>query len=146
MLALAIPLAVGFTIAATPSAAQQAPAAQPYVVDYYYKAKWGYAAEFLRLFRKNHVPVLMKEKERGFLLEIVITEPVYHATEDGRWDYRVTLTWRDPSAPLRPGLTDDDLRQLFPDLETFRREEQRRFEILEAHWDTPTRRVPTTVP
>jgi len=28
-------------------------------------------------------------------------------------------------------------RRLYPDQETFRREEQRRFEILDAHWDAP---------
>ncbi len=29
------------------------------------------------------------------------------------------------------------LKQLFPDQETFRKEEQRRFEILAGHWDVP---------
>ncbi|MBA3765542.1 MAG: hypothetical protein H0W99_00880 [Acidobacteria bacterium] len=28
-------------------------------------------------------------------------------------------------------------KKLFPDQETFKREEQRRFEILLGHWDTP---------
>jgi hypothetical protein len=31
---------------------------EPYVVEYYYKAKWGHAEEFLALFKKNHYPVL----------------------------------------------------------------------------------------
>jgi len=30
-----------------------------------------------------------------------------------------------------------ELKRLFPDQDTFRREEQRRFEILAAHWDLP---------
>jgi len=29
------------------------------------------------------------------------------------------------------------IKQLYPDQETFKREEQRRFEILIAHWDVP---------
>ena len=33
---------------------------EPFVADYYYKAKWGYADEFIALFKKNHVPVLKK--------------------------------------------------------------------------------------
>src|SRR5262245_40632179 len=33
---------------------------EPYVADYYYKAKWGYADEFIRLFKKNHFPILAK--------------------------------------------------------------------------------------
>jgi len=32
-------------------------------------------------------------------------------------------------------------RQLFPDQATYTREEQRRFEILEAHWDLPVRQL-----
>ena len=31
---------------------------KPFVVEYYYKAKWGHADEFLRLFKKNHYPIL----------------------------------------------------------------------------------------
>jgi hypothetical protein len=29
------------------------------------------------------------------------------------------------------------IKQLWPDQETYKREEQRRFEILQAHWDLP---------
>jgi hypothetical protein len=29
------------------------------------------------------------------------------------------------------------LRQLFPDQDSYKKEEQHRFEILEAHWDLP---------
>ena len=36
---------------------------QPYVVEYYYKAKWGHADEFIALFKKNHYPVLKKETD-----------------------------------------------------------------------------------
>ena len=32
---------------------------------------------------------------------------------------------------------DAERRQLYPDSATFVREERRRFEILEAHWDLP---------
>ena len=43
-----------------PRAQQSAMAAdakdQPYVIEYYYKAKWGHAEEFLALFKKNHIP------------------------------------------------------------------------------------------
>ena len=36
--------------------AQAAPAGpdKPFVVEYYYKTKWGHAEEFLKLFKKNH--------------------------------------------------------------------------------------------
>jgi hypothetical protein len=31
------------------------------------------------------------------------------------------------------------IKQFFPDQETYKKEEQRRFEILEAHWDLPVK-------
>jgi len=33
------------------------------------------------------------------------------------------------------------IKQLYPDQDTFKKEEQRRFEILEAHWDLPIKDV-----
>lgn len=114
---------------------------KPYVVEYYYKAGWGYADEFIRLFKKNHYPVLKKEKELGRILQVSAYSPRFHATEDGRWDYRVTIVWKNV------GMTNDGfdaqplIKQLFPDQETFKKEEQRRFEILEGHWDVPVNDV-----
>jgi len=125
-----------------PAQARPVAAEEPFVVEYYYKVRWGFQDEFLRLFKKNHYPVLMKEKEKGRILEVTAAQPRYHATEDGRWDYRVMIVYRSVAAAHEPEpVTDAELRQLFPDQETFRREEQRRFEILEAHWDVPLRAV-----
>jgi|SRR5579859_1830350 len=117
---------------------------QPYVIEYYYKAKWGHAEEFLALFKKNHYPVLKKQMELGRILKVSMANPRFHATEDGRWDYRVTIVFKNAatandnfdSAPL--------IKQLYPDQETFKKEEQRRFEILDAHWDLPTKEVDLT--
>ena len=58
------------------------------MVEYYYKTKWGYADEFITLFRKNHYPLLRKQVEMGRMLNVSAVAPVYHTTEDGRWDYR----------------------------------------------------------
>src|SRR5208282_3706921 len=115
--------------------------AQPFVIEYYYKAKWGHADEFLVLFKKNHYPVLKKEMELGRILKVSMTAPRYHTTEDGRWDYRVTIVFKNAavandnfdSAPL--------IKQLYPDQDTFKKEEQRRFEILDGHWDLPIKDV-----
>jgi hypothetical protein len=112
-------------------------AEQRFVVEYYYKARWGFADEFLRLFKKNHYPVLLKQIETGRILEVSGVRPRYHATEDGRWDYRVTIVFKSQAAGLDPSGEEAIVKQLFPDQETFRREEQRRFEILAAHWDVP---------
>ena len=110
---------------------------KPFVVEYYYKARWGFADEFIRLFKKNHYPVLKKEMELGRILKVTAASPRYHGTEDGRWDYRVTITWKNVGVTV-DGFDSEALnKQLFPDQETFKREEQRRFEILLAHWDLP---------
>jgi hypothetical protein len=118
---------------------------QPYVVEYYYQARWGYADEFIRLFRKNHYPVLRKQVEAGRLLSVTAVAPRYHATEDRRWDYRVTIVFRNAQVASEPDPNLEAIgKQLYPDQDTFRREEQRRFEILLAHWDVPTVAVDLT--
>lgn len=110
---------------------------KPYIVEYYYRVRWGYADEFLRLYRKNHLPILKQQMESGRILSITADKPRFHSTEDGRWDYRVTIVWRSIQC-LNDGFDESVLaRQLFPDQETFRKEEQRRFELLLAHWDVP---------
>lgn len=124
--------------AAAPRArAQTKPALQPFVIEYYYKVKWGHFDEFLRLFKKNHYPVLVKEKELGRIVEVEAVRPVYHGTEDGRWDFRVTITWKDAATANDDFDPSGIVAKLYPDKATFEKEEQRRFELLEAHWDLP---------
>jgi hypothetical protein len=110
---------------------------QPFAIEYYYKAKWGHADEFLALFKKNHYPVLKKEVELGRMLKVSMTVPRYHTTEDGRWDYRVTIVFKNAAIANDNFDSSTIIKQLYPDQETYKREEQRRFEILEAHWDLP---------
>src|SRR5439155_2893061 len=107
--------------------------------------RWGYADEFIRLFKKNHYPVLKRQMELGHIQTITAEAPRFHGTEDGRWDYRVTLVWKNAAAPHEP-FPEAELKRLFPDQETFRREEQHRFEILAAHWDLPVVTVDLTRP
>jgi len=114
---------------------------KPFVVEYYYKAKWGHAEEFLTLFKKNHYPLLRKEVEMGRMLKVSVAAPVYHTTEDGRWDYRVTIVFKNAAVAHDNFDSQVLLRQMFPDQETYKKEEQRRFEILEAHWDLPVKDV-----
>jgi len=110
---------------------------EPFVADYYYKAKWGYADEFILLFKKNHFPVLKKQMETGRILSVTAVKPRYHATEDGRWDYRVTIVFKNMAAASDQASEEPIIKQLFPDQQSYKREEQRRFEILLAHWDVP---------
>ena len=94
--------------------------------------KWGHAEEFITLFKKNHYPLLQKEIALGRLLKVSAVSPRYHTTEDGRWDYRVTIVFKN-AATANDGFDEKPLlKQIFPDQETYKREEQRRFEILDV--------------
>jgi len=131
LLAFTLP---GFTQGAPPQAA----AGQPYIMEYYYKVQWGHQQEFLQLFLKNHYPLLSREVGSGRMRSVKIETPANHMTEDARWDYRVTITFKDSTAATTPNPEEASLiKQLWPDQETYKREEQRRFEILLAHWDLP---------
>jgi hypothetical protein len=116
----------------------QGGADKPYVMEYYYKVKWGYQKEFLDLFLKNHYPILQKLVESGRVLSVKIETPSNHMTEDSRWDYRVTIVFKNSTlaTTANPG-EDAIIKQLYPDQKAYEKEEQRRFELLLAHWDLP---------
>ncbi len=139
LLVAALVLAFGVVGHARPQNAQNTD--KPFVVEYYYKVKWGHADEFITLFRKNHNPLLKKEVEMGRMLNVSAVAPVYHTTEEGRWDYRVTIVYKNAAIAHDNFDSATILKQLFPDQETYKKEEQRRFEILEAHWDLPVKDV-----
>jgi hypothetical protein len=139
-----VAIVLGLVIAAAlaPLHAQGAPpqggAGQPYAVEYYYKCQWGHQQEFLDLFLKNHWPLLKKIQSTGRILSLKIESPAYHTTEDGRWDYRVTIVYKDSTVATTSNPDEEKfIQQFWPDQATYQREEQRRFEILLAHWDLP---------
>jgi len=130
------------SISASPGFAQGAPpqgaADQPYVMEYYYKVQWGHQQEFLQLFLKNHYPLLKREIDSGRMLSVKIETPANHMTEDARWDYRVTIRFKNSTVATTGNPNEEQMiKQLWPDQETYKKEEQRRFEILLAHWDIP---------
>ncbi len=115
-----------------------ATANQPYTVEYYYKVQWGHQQEFQQLFLKNHYPLLKKNIESGRILSVKIETPANHMTEEARWDYRVTIRFKNSTVGTTANPDEERLiQQLWPDQATYKREEQRRFEILLAHWDLP---------
>ena len=136
-------LAVVFAAAlAAPLRAQGAPpqgsADQPYTMEYYYKLQWGHQQEFLDLFLKNHYPLLKKIQSTGRILSIKIESPANHTPEDGRWDYRVTIRYKNSTVATTANPDEAAfIKQLWPDQATYLKEEQHRFEILLGHWDLP---------
>ena len=131
----------GGLMAAQQSTQATAGEGKPFAVEYYYKVKWGHADEFLTLFKKNHYPLLKKQVEMGRMLSVSAVTPRYHATEDGRWDYRVTIVFKNATVANEPFDEQALIKQIYPDQETYKKEEQRRFEILDAHWDLPIKSV-----
>ena len=135
-------LVVIFAVLSQPLFGQGAPpqgaAGQPYTVEYYYKVQWGHQQEFLQLFLKNHYPLLKKMVGTGRMLSVKIETPAYHMTEEARWDYRVTIRFKNSTLATTANPDEEKfIKELWPDQQTYQREEQRRFEILLAHWDLP---------
>jgi hypothetical protein len=107
-----------------------------FTVENYYKIKWGYADEFIELWKKNHYPLLKKVQQSGDIISINAEKPILHSGEDTRWDFKVTIVWK--NAELGVGKVDPTSKfksQLYPDLEKLKRDEQTRFSLLIAHWD-----------
>jgi hypothetical protein len=120
----------------------QSSAGRPYTIEYYYKCQWGHQEEFLDLFLKNHWPLLKKIEATGRIVSLKIESPAYHTTEDGRWDYRVTIVYKNSTVATSSNPDEEGfIKQLWPDEEKYQKEEQRRFEILAGHWDLPVTEI-----
>jgi hypothetical protein len=145
--AAAVILACVFVVSAVAGAVTaarldaQAPAAQAgaraeRTTWYFYRVKWGFQDEFVALFAKNHLPVLREEMKTGRIKDVRTYVPTYHGDGRADWTFAVAITYKDIAAMTAP--SDATIAQrLYPDQATFNKEEQRRFEILDAHWDVP---------
>ena len=120
----------------------QAPAAQATARPerttwYFYRVKWGFQDEFVQLFGKNHLPVLREQMKSGRILDVRTYVPTYHGDGRADWTFAVVITYKDVAAMTGPSNEEAIVKTLYPDQVTFRKEERRRFEILDAHWDVP---------
>ena len=143
--ALAIAVAMLLASAIPPAYAQggqsNSPAAtavvdKPYVVEWVYKVKWGYADEFWEIFKKYQIATLNREKELGYVTSYTVYRPGLHTGEDTRWEYRVVITYKNQAASNHGAEVE---KELFPDRAIQKQEENRRWQITEAHYDLPIR-------
>jgi len=109
---------------------------RPVTVQYFYKIRWGFKDEWLELFRRNHWPLLRAGVSSGRMLDVSLHQPRMHGDGRADWDVLVTITYRDWSA-IEDHSEAELITHLFPDRHLHRAEEQRRFELLDAHWDVP---------
>ena len=132
----------GLLLLALPAAAQD----KPVRVAYYYKVRWGFQQEFERLFLKNHYPLLQAQKKDGRIRGVSLYRPTFHGEGRADWTFLVVIEFASFAALGSPSNEEALARRLFPDQDTFKKEEQRRFEILDAHWDVPLTEVESPAP
>jgi hypothetical protein len=136
-LALVTGVAIGWML---PSARAQSQSGER-TVWYFYRVKWGHQDEFLDLFRKNHYPVL-KAQLGDRLVRVKAYVPQFHGDGRADWTFATELVFKNDEKFMGPSGEEAITRKLYPDYATFAREEARRFEIVDAHWDIPLREVP----
>lgn len=125
---------LALALAPSPAGADEKPA----TVAYYYRVRWGFQQEFERLFFKNHYPVLKEQMgEGGRIRAVHVYRPTFHGEGRADWTFLVVIQFASWNVLGGPSPDEEIARRLYPDQGTFRREEQRRFEILDAHWDVP---------
>ena len=109
-------------------------AGKPYLVEWVYKVKWGFADEFWQIFKKYQIATLNREKELGYVMSYTVYRPGQHTGEDTRWEYRIVITYKNISSSQHGSEVE---KQLFPDQAAMKRGENRRWELTEAHYDLP---------
>jgi hypothetical protein len=121
----------------------QAPAKQsagePKTTWYFYTVKWGAQDEFLDLFQRNHYPILKAMEKAGQYLSVRTYVPENHG--DGRADWTFAVELVQPANRLSSPTEEEIVAKLYQDRAKLAREEQRRFELLAAHWDVPLNRL-----
>jgi hypothetical protein len=126
---------------AIPATAQQAPQKDYFTIENYYKVKWGFADEFIKLWKANHYPLLEKAKENGDIITINAETPKLHNSEESRWDFKVTITFKNVALAFAEDLVTPYKAKLYPDANKLVADEKHRFELLVAHWDVPVEAV-----
>jgi hypothetical protein len=123
--------------------AAQAPAPQaagePKTVWFFYTVKWGAQDEFLDLFQRNHYPILKEMEKAGLYLSVKTFVPENHG--DGRADWTFAVELVQPATRPASPTEEEIVARLYPDRAKLQKEEERRFELLVAHWDVPLNRI-----
>jgi len=115
---------------------------QPVTVEYCYKLVPGGASEWLTLYKKNHNPILLQSMKEGLLKSERLYERRFHAASPA-WDYKVVMVWRDWTALEQSQAREPAIiRSLYPNKEDHDRQEKRRWELTERHWDDVLRELP----
>ena len=138
-LSLAILIALLSATGARAQAPPQQAAGEPKTTWFFYTVKWGFQDEFLDLFQRNHYPILKEMEKAGQYVSVKTFVPENHG--DGRADWTFAVELVEPAKRPASPTEAEIVAKLYPDRAKLQKEEQRRFELLVAHWDVPLNRV-----
>jgi hypothetical protein len=136
--AMLSPWVLGAVALPARAALAQDPAAKPYQVEWVYKIKYGYQAEWWSIFQRYQIAILDREKQLGYVASYIVQRPSLHTSEDSRWDYRIIITYPNWAGSTHEGEVD---RQLFPDRAAEAKADQRRWDLTLNHWDLPIHEI-----
>ena len=131
-------LLAGAVTGAIPAWAQTRPSDKPLQTEWVFRVKYGYQAEWWKIFRRYQIAILDREKQLGYVSDYQIFRPGLHVGEDARWDYRVIIIYPNYDGSKREAEVE---AQLFPDKAARVRDENRRWELTVNHWDLPIRQI-----
>ena len=114
------------------------PQVKPYTEEWVYRVKYGFKDEWWKLFQKNQLSVLNRMQELGYVTHYTIYEPAFHISEESRWDFQLMIFFKSQEASTHASEIE---RQLFPDRDQFKKDENRRWELTTNHWDMPVNLV-----
>ncbi len=124
-----------------------APVGTPVTIEYYYKLVPGAmtpggSGEWLTLYRKNHNPILKELMKEGLILSEKAYERRFHA-QSPAWDIKIVMVWRDWAALEEAQAREPEIiGSLYPNKTEHDRQEKRRWELTESHWDDVLKDVP----
>jgi hypothetical protein len=136
-----VSLIIACIILFLPAMAQPAKSETSFTIENYYKTKWGFADEFIILWKANHYPLLKKAIEKGDIISVTAEKPKLHSGEDTRWDFKVTIVFKNSEKAFDDNLTEPYKKLIYPDLDKLKKDEQHRFELLLSHWDIMVEKV-----
>lgn len=136
LLAISAFTTVPSVMAAQQGASVSSSAPKPVIEEWVYRTRYGYKDEWWAIFKKYQIAILERQKQLGYVKDFTVYAPSLHTSEDSRWDYRVIIVRGSVDAP--PGQSEGEVaKQLFSDQVTFKRDENRRWELTTNHWDLP---------
>jgi hypothetical protein len=138
-LAALVSLSRGLAAQAPPST----PTMRPTVASYY-KIFPGRTEDWLRIFRKHHLPVLLERQKAGDIVSVTLYRPYLHQA-DPPWDFKVVIAYRDfPVFGDRAGFEAVERKLFDSDWRRHEAAERARWEITVKHWDELMVEAPTS--